>query len=188
MTTKSDFAAAEEIKGILNGRDKTEQERILRWVSESLGMVSSPPVSPPSPLVPGATPPVNLQPGSRPRDIKSFVNEKKPKSDNQFAAVVAYYYRFEAPQTDRKDELTPDDLLNAGRMARGFGFKNPIMTLTNAMNVGYFDRSGRGSFKLNAVGENLVAMALPGSGTESSGNGGRRSSKKAKKTTKKATR
>jgi hypothetical protein len=38
MATKSDFMAAEEIKAILNGRDKNEQERIIRWVSESLGL------------------------------------------------------------------------------------------------------------------------------------------------------
>lgn len=31
MATKSDFMAAEEIKAILHGRDKTEQEKILRW-------------------------------------------------------------------------------------------------------------------------------------------------------------
>ncbi len=36
--TKSDFLAAEEIKGILDGREKTEQERIIRWVSESLDL------------------------------------------------------------------------------------------------------------------------------------------------------
>jgi hypothetical protein len=32
---KSDFLAAEEIKKILHGRPKAEQERIVRWVSES---------------------------------------------------------------------------------------------------------------------------------------------------------
>lgn len=33
---KSDFLAAEDIKEILAGREKAEQERIVRWVSESL--------------------------------------------------------------------------------------------------------------------------------------------------------
>jgi len=37
------------------------------------------------------------------------------------------------------------------------------MTLNNAHNTGYLDRgSARGFFKLNTVGENLVAMTLPG--------------------------
>src|ERR1019366_321043 len=35
---KSDFIAAEEIKGILHDRQKAEQERIMRWVNESLGL------------------------------------------------------------------------------------------------------------------------------------------------------
>jgi hypothetical protein len=44
------------------------------------------------------------------------------------------------------------------------GFKN------NALNQGYFDRAERGEFKLNAVGENLVAMALPGTGEDKPNN------------------
>lgn len=164
--------AAEEIKAILHGRDAAEQQRILRWVSESIGISAtvfhSPSVSATAESIP---PPAVSQSGSpasdtttRRKDIKTFVNEKSPKSDVQFAAVTAYFYAFEASSAERKDVIIPKDLQEAGRQARGFGFKNAQQTLANAVSLGYFDRAGRGEFRLNAVGENLVAMALPGTG------------------------
>ncbi|WP_425905918.1 hypothetical protein [Nitrobacter sp. TKz-YC02] len=47
------------------------------------------------------------------------------------------------------------------------------MTLTNAKNAGYLDSAGSGKFKLSSVGENLVAITLPGDGAigASKGNG-----------------
>lgn len=103
-----------------------------------------------------------IPPGARRNDIKSFVAEKSPKNDVQFAAVAAYFYRFEASDAERKEVIGAQDLQTAGRQARGYGFNKPLVTLNNAVALGYFDRGGRGEFKLNAVGENLVAMTLPG--------------------------
>jgi hypothetical protein len=162
MSTKSEFIAAEEIKAILEGRDKVEQERILRWVGESIGAVAGQIVTPQPSLA--ASPTVQISPqlsAARRKDIKTFVSEKAPKNDVQFAAVAAYFYRFEASEAERKDVIVADDLQTAGRQARGYGFKQPHVTLNNAVTLGYFDRAGRGEFKLNAVGENLVAMTLP---------------------------
>jgi hypothetical protein len=162
MATKSDFMAAEEIKAILDGRDKIEQERILRWVSESIGVAAAPIVTSPAPVSALPTAQVSLAAsGSRRKDIESFVAEKGPKNDVQFAAVAAYFYRFEASEAERKDFIVAEDLQTAGRQARGYGFTKPLTTLNNAVALGYFDRAGRGEFKLNAVGENLVAMTLP---------------------------
>ncbi len=169
MATKSDFKAAEEIKAILHGRDKSEQERIMRWVSESIGIAAVPSIAPqltPPPSSSTTQPPQPIA-GVHRKDIKSFVAAKAPRSDVQFAAVVAYFYRFEVTQGERKEVIIPNDLQDAGRQARGFGFKKPLATLNNAVALGYFDRAGRGEFRLNAVGENLVAMALPG--TDASG-------------------
>jgi len=177
--------AAEDIKAILHGRDKIEQERIIRWVTESLDLVAPPNVSPGNP--PAAThivPQINAQPpqtsSTRSKDIKTFVNEKNPKNDVQFAAVVAYYYRFECPQADRKDVLVPKDLDDAGRLARGYSFKNSRTTLGNAVKLGYFDRAGNGSYKVNAVGENLVAMTLPSGGGGANGGKHRRGKRKVR--------
>ncbi|MBI4658539.1 MAG: hypothetical protein HY735_06770 [Verrucomicrobia bacterium] len=180
--TKSDFLAAEEIKGILQGREKAEQERIIRWVTESLGlMIMAPEASAHAATRPAPTPAqsfVHLGESSAPtpasaKNIKSFVGERKPKSDMQFAAVAAYFHRFESP--DRKDTINAADLQEASRLARGYGFKKPLVTLNNSVRQGYFDRASRGQFRLNAVGENLVAMALPGTGGELPPNTTRRS-------------
>jgi hypothetical protein len=184
---KSDFIAAEEIKGILHGREKSEQERIIRWVSESLSLAAVPARTTgqgPPPLI---SPPAHSGPphgGHAGERIKAFVEEKKPKSDIQFAAVVAYFHRFEASGPEQKDAITADDLREATRLAGWSRFKTPSVPLNNAVKQGYLDRAERGAFKVNAVGENLVAMTLPGAGGDS--NGPRPARRKAsKKRTKK---
>lgn len=91
--------------------------------------------------------------------------EKDPKKDVQVAAVVAYLYRFEAPPSERKDSINKDDLQEAMRLAGRPRFNNPLQTLSNAHIVGLLDRgSEKATFTINSVGENLVAMTLPGSG------------------------
>ncbi len=62
---------------------------------------------------------------------------------------------------------------------------DPGKTLNNARQQGLLDRTERGYFSVNAVGENLVAMTLPGD----SNSGGKRAKKKTakKKTAKKKT-
>jgi hypothetical protein len=39
---------------------------------------------------------------------------------------------------------------------------DPNKTLNNAKGLGYLDSPERGQFTINTVGENLVAMTLPG--------------------------
>jgi hypothetical protein len=187
MANKSDFIAAEEIKAILGGRDINEQSRIIRWVSESLGLAApnSTPAAPIHPASPASIVQMGAQHlnvgGGRQKDIKTFVNEKSPKSDVQFAAVAAYFYRFECAEAARKNIIVPKDLDDAGRQARGYSFKNALTTLNNAVALGYFDRGGKGEFKLNAVGENLVAMTLPNAGsTQNGGAKSRRTKKQAR--------
>lgn len=194
MTTpaKSDFVAAEEIKGILHGRDRTEQERILRWVSESLSL-GDPAAATSKPMGGGSantTRATESGTAGHTRDIRTFVQQKQPKSDNQLATVIAFFYRFVAPEAERKEVLSTADLQTAARQARGYAFKTPSVTLNNAVQQGYLDRADRGAYKINAVGENLVAMTLPGAGgaASSTSNAARRAKKKApkKKTSKNA--
>ena len=193
---KSDFLAAEEIKGVLTGRVKGEQEKILRWVAESLGLaVATTPVAAPgqqsvalpSTLLHTVHETAATSVSARAKDIKAFVEEKEPRSDMQFAAVVAYYHRFESSEANRKEAITSRDLQDAARLAGRLRFRTPSATLNNAVRQGYFDRADRGEFKLNAVGENLVAMALPASGEDAPRNGasragGRRQGSRAKRT------
>lgn len=142
---------------------KEDQERIVRWSLEKLGLLIT------------AQQSVNQHQhegeerddrnssnrNKGPLDIKTFVTEKSPSSDNQFAATVAYYYAFEAPQNERKGSIGPSDLTEACRMVGRSRLGDPAKTLANAMGMGYLDKIDRGAFKLNTVGENLVAITLP---------------------------
>jgi len=163
----NDFDAAKAIAQQLTGMEREQQERVLRWVAESLGISTQ--------LILGARqrasagtassqerdiPPSAEQRGSL--DIKSFVEQKSPGSDVQFAAVVAYYYRFEAPPDARAETIDSERLQDAARLAGRARLVKPHLTLNNAKNLGYLDSPSRGQFSINTVGENLVAMTLPG--------------------------
>jgi hypothetical protein len=100
-------------------------------------------------------------------DIKQFTAVKAPKSDQQFAAVAAYFYRFEASESARRDAIDANTLKEAARLAGRRQAKNWSFTLTNAKNSGYLDSAGAGQYRINSVGENLVAIALPGDDSQS---------------------
>ncbi len=179
MTTSgSDFDAAKAVAEQLKGMDKERQQRILRWVAESfsLDLGIAPAMERSTGETGTATGGLTLlradtqqaRRHQRPADIKSFVDSKSPKSDVQFAAVVAYFYRFEASAESRKDFIDAQVLQQAARLAGRRRLPSPLATLNNAKNLGYLDSPDRGQFRINSVGENLVAMTLPGSETERS--------------------
>jgi len=93
--------------------------------------------------------------------IRDLKEDKKPESSNQMAALVAYYLSEIADGDDRKETVNTADLERYFKQA---GFKLPKSmpsTLPNAAAAGYFDSTGSGHYKLNAVGYNLVAHGLP---------------------------
>jgi hypothetical protein len=98
-------------------------------------------------------------------DIRSFTEQKKPRTANEMAAVVAYYLSEVAREPERKTEVSAADIEKYFKQAP---FRLPAaarMTLTNAKNAGYLDPgTEKGTFKLNPVGHNLVAHALPAAG------------------------
>jgi hypothetical protein len=182
-----DLEAVRAIVAALTPFKQPEQERIIRWAREKVGL--------PTDTKPGDTPPTGggnppaAHPAATPHHggtIKHFVEQKNPKSDNQFAAVVAYYHRFEAFGGERKDKITADDLLEACRKANRKRIKNPSQTLINAHHGGLLDKAEKGEYTINSVGENLVAMALPGSadGSKRTARRKRRSSGKKPKNSK----
>jgi len=172
----NDFEIGKAVADQLKGIEKERQQRILRWVAESLGLDFG--VAPGTERRAGETAVGTgidtpsqadahlLQRQHGRVDIKSFVDSKKPKSDVQFAAVVAYYYRFEAPVETRKDPIDADVLQEAARLVGRRRPPKPLATLNNAKILGYLDSSERGKFRINSVGENLVAMTLPGAQSE----------------------
>jgi hypothetical protein len=103
----------------------------------------------------------------------------------QFAAAVAYFYRFEAPPAERKDVINKEDLQEATRKAGRERFANPLKTLANAHQIGLLDKgSEKATFTINSVGENLVAMTLPGEGSSSVKPAKKRAAKKSSNTAK----
>ncbi len=159
-----DLEAVRTIVDKLTPFDAPDQERIIRWVREKLQLSESHPgLGSAKTMSEGAAAATELDRavGAR-RDIKSFVSEKTPSSDMQFAATVAYYFAFEAPPAERKESITADDLQDACRRVGRERLKRPINTLHNAHASGLLDKTGdRGAFKINTVGENLVAVTLP---------------------------
>lgn len=174
------FDAAKAIVESLHGLDPKQQEQAIRFASESIG-VRAP--SSQRREDKASTPEVpHTADTTHSTDIKQFTNAKSPKSDQQFAAVAAYFYRFEAPESDRKDAIDMDDLKDAARLVANRRVPG-VSVLNNAKNAGYLDSAGRGKFKINTVGENLVAMTLPGNGADDSGARRRRKKKANKKVT-----
>ena len=169
---KDDFDAVRELVETLKSFSEEDQKRIIRWAGEKLGISGS--VFGTNELGHQSMSTDEKESGTsgmlqRTKDIKAFVNEKNPKSDNHFVAVVAYYYQFEAPEGERKDSITKSDLVEATRLAVYGRLKRPDQNLVNAMHAGLLNSKSRGHYSLNSVGENLVAMILPDTKNKNSG-------------------
>lgn len=159
-----DLDAVRALVETLGPFESQDQERIIRWTREKLGLQI--PTQGASSEPAGTTSEERAdrdgKAAQQRTDIKTFVATKAPATENQFAATVAYYYMFVAPEAERKESIDKDDLLEACRLANRNRLKNPAQTLVNARNVGLLDKSGeRGRYSINTVGENLVAMTLP---------------------------
>jgi hypothetical protein len=168
--TTDDLEAVRTVTTALGGFSPEEQERIIRWAREKLGLAPAPRNLPEAPAPEPSTaampqrhrePTDAAQPPAPRRDLKTFVTAKSPKSDVQFAATAAYFYRFEASPEQRRNEIDSAILQDACRLAGRKRFKHPRMTLNNAKNLGLLDKTSEGKYTINTVGENLVAMALP---------------------------
>jgi hypothetical protein len=155
-----DLDAVRAVVEAVKSFQSDDQRRILRWAQEKLGLLqemtattgAAIPGQPRDPSTAGAM------------DIKTFLQAKRPSNDTQFAAAVAYYYAFEAPVAERKPEVVSDDLQDAARLSGRPRLRSPVDILHNTLKAGYLDKGqGRGAFKINTVGENLVAMAMPSS-------------------------
>jgi hypothetical protein len=160
--------------------------RVFGAVSTLFGgaVTTAAPATAPS-QVPGQITSNIVAASSESMDIRSFIQSKDPKNDVQLAAAIAYFYAFEAPAAQRKDSINSTDLTEAIRLTNKKRPPRPSQVLNNAKMLGLLDSAGeRGHFKINSVGENLVAMVLPGNGTKSSASKG----KKIKKVSKTATK
>jgi hypothetical protein len=177
-----DFDIGKAIFDQLKDLSVERQQRVLRWVAEGLGvplgtMVAQQSQASGSQISP-QMPPATAPPGETGMDIKRFIAAKAPKSDKQFAAAVVYFYRFEAPPAERRDSINGAVLQEAARLAGRKRLQNPRATLNNTKAAGYLDSTARGEFTINSVGENLVAMTLPGGGDATTRQAGKKKPRK----------
>jgi hypothetical protein len=170
-------AARSVVKTIEQFKEPEERKRIIRWAAETLSLPE--PFSPVRGTLPREGQPeeddksreasaISTSSGQV-SDIRSFIESKNPRSDLQFAAAVAYFYQFLAREDERRDAIDKDILRDAFRKANRKQPNDCAFTLVNATNAGLLDRKGKGSFSINAVGENLVTMTLPSEGNGKSG-------------------
>lgn len=162
--TKSPLEVAQNIVAELTGLTSDHQSLAIKFACETLGLQL------PAAMLPSVAPIIHStqQPtqhaavsADHSTDIRSFTAMKAPKSDQQFTAVVAYFYQFEARPDDKKETIDAETMKEAARLAGRPQVERWNMTLTNAKNAGYLDAAGNGKFKLSSVGENLVAITLP---------------------------
>jgi hypothetical protein len=168
---RDNLEAARTVRDALQGFTSEEQQLILRWAAESLGIApiasarASMTIEPQEPLPPAAPVPSSTLKAVgqiSAKDVKTFVDQKNPQTDIHLAATIAYFYRFEAPETERKEDIDAAFLREALRLAGRPGqLVKPLQTLNNAHAKGLLDRNARGRFSINSVGENLVGMTLP---------------------------
>lgn len=107
--------------------------------------------------------PVKEQPLSPQKfiDIRTFKEEKRPGNGVEMACVFAYYLANVAPEGQKTNTVISKDVEKFFKQANFILPKVPGQVLRDAKAAGYFDSAGRGKYKLNPVGHNLVAHSLP---------------------------
>lgn len=169
-----ELAAITKVMDALKALDDGARSRVLDYVFRRLGIImrsaAAPMPLPPGQPVGATSPasPVAVTPTTGTySDVRSLAEAKKPRTATEMAAVVAYYLSELAPAGDRKATIDADDVRKYFKQANFRLPGAPSMTLVHAKNAGYLDAgSGRGQYKLNPVGYNLVAHNLP-AGSES---------------------
>lgn len=192
-TDDQELRAIQQVIAALSDLDSEARARAINYVFQRLGIAS--PAVLAEAGAPGATPTGTeaaapaAQQGRRQVDIRTFGQEKSPRSANERVAVVGYYLSELAPANERKAEISAADIPKYFKQA---GFLLPghaRMTLVNAKNAGYLDAGAeRGAYKLNPVGHNLVAHSLPAASPTTRRTSGRGNRKRARKTKKSGSR
>ncbi|HLC28065.1 MAG TPA: hypothetical protein VJL07_01295 [Dehalococcoidia bacterium] len=149
------------IISLLDPLSEDQRGRVLEYVLKRLEMAAvRPPTTAPQQAV--GTTPSTPQPIT---DIRSLTAEKQPRSSNDMAALVAYYVSELAPEPDRSDTVNAELIRKYFKMA-AFPLPSALRNvLPNATAAGYMENVGRGEYRLNPVGYNLVVHRLPRSGS-----------------------
>lgn len=155
--------AIDQIISALEGLDQETRNTAVAAACAHLNIKAVPPtqnsggIAPP----PAEAPAVHHTHTGKKVDIRSLKEEKNPDSAKQMACVVAYYLQELAPDSDRKDTVSTQDIEKYFKQANFKLPKNVEQVLVSAKRSGYFETAARGQYKLNAVGYNLVVHGMP---------------------------
>ena len=95
-------------------------------------------------------------------DVRSFADQKKPKTTSEKLALVGYYLSELAKGDEKTEQFNAKDIEKYFKQA---GFRLPANIpgeLSRAKNAGYIEKVKKGIYKLNPVGYNLIVHTLPG--------------------------
>ncbi len=153
--------AIDEIISALEGLPPDARTTAVTAACNHLGIPTG--TAPPSTSAQPNTPGLQPSPPGPPKltDIKTLKQERGPRNTGEMACLVAYYLQELARPEERKDTLTTADIEKYFKQANFRLPKVISQVLPNAKASGYFDSAGSGAYKLNPVGYNLVAHALP---------------------------
>ena len=162
-TVESEIEAIRAVLSALLPLSQDTRMHVLEYVMRRLGITGPSPAGSAPPPIPGdETIAAHRTPAPVAHThIKELKSQKKPRSANEMAALVAYYLGSVAPKDERKHTVNYKDIETYFKIGE-FRLPEQIrMTLPNAKNAGYFDSAGDGEYRLNAVGYNLVAHSMP---------------------------
>jgi hypothetical protein len=95
------------------------------------------------------------------KDIRMLKEEKNPQNNKQMACLVAYYLRDIAVGEEHKDTISTTDIDKYFKLAN-YPLPEQVKDVLQKTKLsGYLDEAGRGKYKLNAIGYNLVVHNLP---------------------------
>ncbi len=159
----AELEAIEKVIAALTPLDAEARTRVITYAFDRLGIKRLEPsaATHPAGVFPPVPPPAAQHATSAVRDIRTLRDEKAPRTANEMAALVAYYLSEAAPSGERKEAISIDDLSKYFKQANYPLPQRADNTLINAKNAGYLDTAGRGLYKLNPVGYNLVTQTLP---------------------------
>lgn len=157
--------AIDDVIAALESVDDASRITVVRAACEHLG-ISGPTTDSQqggTPIDPEVTPVAPLQQRSPEvaTDIRSLRTQKSPKTDHEMVCIVAYYLDSLAPPNERKKNIGRADVEKYFKQAGHKLPKRLDQVLVNAKSAGYLDSAGRGKYKLNPVGHNLVVHTLP---------------------------
>ncbi|MDE0004914.1 MAG: hypothetical protein OXQ29_19665 [Rhodospirillaceae bacterium] len=153
------YNQVQKIIGDLIALDKDSRIRIYRTVGAFFGFEDARPSTTPSGAVPTSRPATSRDPhfsAPSPPPLKDFLFEKKPTTDVDRVACLAYYltHHRDAPH------FRTTEISKLNTEAAQVKFSNPSAAVNNAVRAGLLTAATRGTKQLTAHGERYVE-ALP---------------------------